>query len=82
MQAEAGAYKVDGEWTFTASKVVDSRGRVVDVARYYIEELVDGVWVNRKIYNGSSYTYTKGASSPTVRLKWLGQPEGMSIIVR
>lgn len=30
VQAEAGAYKVDGEWTFAASKVVDLRGRVAD----------------------------------------------------
>jgi hypothetical protein len=82
VQAEAGAYKVDGEWTFTASKTVDVSGNVIDVERYAVEELVGGVWKNRKVYSGNSYTYTKGVSSPTVRLKWLGRPQSVLIIVR
>ena len=82
VQAEAGAYKVDGEWTFTASKTVDASGNVIDVERYAVEELVGGVWKNRKVYSGNAYTYTKGESSPTVRLKWLGRPQSVFIIVR
>jgi hypothetical protein len=82
VQAEAGAYKVDGEWTFTASKALDSDGNVVDVERYAVEEFVGNAWKNRRVYSGTSYTYTVGVSPRTVRLKWLGRAEGMTIIVR
>ena len=81
-QAEAGAYKVDGSWTFTATKTVNKKGEVVDVARYSIEELVNGEWTGRKSYSGNTFTYTEGESPKTVRLKWLGEPEGMIIILR
>lgn len=81
-QAEAGAYKVDGSWTFTATKTVNKKGEVVDVVRYSIEELVNGEWTGRKSYSGNTFTYTEGESPKTVRLKWLGEPEGMIIILR
>ena len=82
VQSETGAYKVEGSWTFRASKAVDSQGRVVNVARYCTEELVDGRWRNKTYHTGSSYVYTEGTSPATVRLTWLGQPNGTVIILR
>ena len=82
VQTEAGAYKVDGEWTFTATKTVDRNGDVVDVVRYSVETLVNGAWANRQVYNGNTYTYTEGTSPATVRLNWLPEPLGMVIMVR
>ena len=81
VQAEEGAYKVEGEWPFTATKTLNRDGNLVDVVRYSVDELVNGVWTNRKFHNGNSYTYTEGTSPATIRLKWLGEPLGTSIIV-
>ena len=80
VQTEQGAYKVEGEWTFTATKTVNKKGEVVDVVRYSTEELVNGVWTNKRICNGNSYTYTDGTSPAAVRLTWLGQPLGTVIL--
>ena len=80
VQTETGAYKVEGSWTFTATKTVNKKGSVVDVARYKIEELVNGEWTNKKTYNGNTYTYTEGTDPVTVRLTWLGQPLGTVIL--
>ena len=82
VQTETGAYKVEGSWTFTASKTVDRNGFVVDVVRYSVEELADGEWMNRKYGSGQSYTYTEGTAPATVRLKWLGPPAGTTVILR
>ena len=82
VQTETGAYKVEGAWTFTASKTVDKKGTVVDVVRYSTEELVDGEWKNKTYHNGSSYTYTEGTDPATVRLKWLGQPLGTVLLLQ
>ena len=82
VQAEAGAYKVEGSWTFTATKTVDRYGAVVDVERYSVEELVGGEWKNKEYRNGNSYTYTEGTDPATVRLKWLGLPAGTAVILR
>ena len=82
VQSEAGAYKVDGEWTFTASKTVNKRRQTVDVMRYSTEELVNGVWANKTYHSGNTYTYTEGTSPATVRLKWLGQPLGTRIYIQ
>ena len=81
-QTEAGAYKVEGEWTFTATKTGNKKGALVDVVRYSVETLVNGAWTNKQIFNGNTYTYTEGTSPATVRLKWLGQPIGTAIIVQ
>jgi hypothetical protein len=82
-QTEAeGAYKVDGEWTFTAATTVNKRGETVPVERYSVETLVNGERAGRQIFNGNSYTYTEGTSPATVRLTWLGQPLGMVIIFK
>ena len=81
-QTEAGAYKVEGSWTFTAETTVDKHGEIVPGMRYSVETLVNGAWENRQIYNGNSYTYTEGVSPVTVRLEWLGHPAGGMILVR
>ena len=82
VQTEVGAYKVEGSWTFTATKTVNRKGDVVDVARYSVEELVDGEWANKQTCNGNSYTYTEGTDPTTVRLTWLPEPLGMMVIVK
>ena len=81
-QAETGAYRVEGGWTFTANSIVNRRGETVPVERYSIETLVNGAWTNKRTHNGSAYTYVGGASPATVRLKWLGPPDGIRIIMR
>ena len=81
-QTEAGAYKVEGEWTFTATTTVNKRGESVPVVRYSVETLVNGMWKNKQTYDGNAYTYTDGTSPATVRLTWLGQPMGTLIVVQ
>lgn len=81
-QAETGAYKVEGEWTFSATTVEGLRGGVENVTRYVIEELVDGTWTNRRVCDGTSYTYTVGTSPATVRLTWEPQAVGTAVIIR
>ncbi len=78
----AGAYKVEGCWTFTATKVKDVNGNIKNVAGYYTEELVNGAWSNKTWHDGISYTYQEGDDAATVRLTWSGPPPGMMIIVR
>ena len=80
VQTESGAYKVDGEWTFTASKTVDKKGTLVDVVRYSTEELVNGAWANKTYHSGNTYTYTEGSSPAMVRLTWLPEPLGTIIV--
>ena len=82
VQTEAGAYKVEGEWTFAATKTVDKKGTVVDVVRHSVETLVNGAWTDKQTFNGNTYTYTEGTSPATVRLKWLGQQLGTTITLR
>jgi len=52
------------------------------VRRYSVETLVDGVWTGKRTYGGNTYTYTEGTSPATARLRWLGESDGMSIIIR
>ena len=80
-QTETGAYKVEGEWTFTAT-TVNKRGESVPVVRYSIETLSNGEWSGKTYHSGNSYTYTEGSSPATVRLTWKGQPDGTKIILR
>lgn len=82
IQAEAGAYKVEGSWTFTATSTVNRRGETVPVERYSIETIVDGARTDKQIHNGSAYTYTEGSSPATIRLKWLGRPDGAMVIMQ
>ena len=81
-QSESGTYKVEGEWTFTAATVVNARGETVPVERHSVETLVNGAWTNKQIRDGDTYTYIAGSSPATVRLRWLGRPEGITLILR
>jgi hypothetical protein len=83
VQAETGAYKVEGEWTFTATTVKDGKkDAVVDVVRYSVETLVNGAWTGKEYHDGNTYTYTEGTDPATVRLTWHGRPLGMVIILK
>ena len=62
--------------------MVNKRKDTVPVVRYTIETLVNGVWTDKRAYDGNSYTYTEGTSPATVRLRWYGQPEGSVFVVR
>ena len=81
-QAETGAYKVEGSWTFTATTVTKKNGTVVPVERYSVETLANGAWTGKTWHDGASYTYTEGTDPAAVRLTWHGQPEGTVIVVR
>ena len=50
--------------------------------RYTIETLVNGMWTDKRTYDGNTYTYIEGTSPATVRLRWYGQPEGSVFVVR
>ena len=78
----AGAYKVEGSWEFTATKVKDTNGNLKNVAGYYTEELVNGAWTNKAWHEDDSYTYQEGIDAPTVRLTWSGPRPGMIIVVK
>ncbi|MBR1588689.1 MAG: hypothetical protein IJ658_10230 [Kiritimatiellae bacterium] len=81
-QAEAGAYKVEGAWTFTATTAAKKNGTLVPVTRYTVETLTNGEWTNKEWHDGASYTYTEGTDPAAVRLTWHGQPEGAMIVIR
>ena len=83
VQAESGAYAVEGSWTFTATTVKDRSGNIVPVAGCYIEELdANGTWKNKTWHEGATYTYTTGTDPKTVRLTWSNPPPGTWIILR
>ena len=65
-----GLYEVKGEWTFTATNVVDSAGAARAVVGYSLETAQNGEWSAPVRYAGSSYTYRAGESPQQVRLKW------------
>jgi hypothetical protein len=78
----AGAYKVEGSWKFTATKVKDVKGNLKNVAGYYTEDFVDGAWAPKIWHEGASYTYEEGVDAATVRLTWSGPRPGMIIFIR
>ncbi len=81
---EETAYKVEGDYTFTAPETVVEKGETKKVVCYTTEELVDGVWKNRGWHDGTDYTYD--ANSPdwgkTIRLTWRGLRPGLILILR
>ena len=81
-QAETGAYKVEGSWTFTATTVMKKNGAVVPVTRYAVETLANGAWTDKTWHDGTSYTYTEGTDPAAVRLTWSGAQDGTMLIVR
>ena len=83
--AEApGAYKVEGSWTFSASRVKNMHGVASPVAGFYTEELVDGAWRNKSWHEGlTEYTYDEAAAGGrTIRLTWSIPPVGTALILR
>ena len=80
-QAETGAYKVEGSWTFTAGAATDEQGEKCALVGYAVETLKDGVWTDKTLHAGSAYTYEEGKSPATVRLTWRWNV-GMTILVR
>ena len=81
---EPGAYKVEGEWTFSATKVKDNEGVLKDVAGYYTEELnADGTWTRKTWHDGTSYTYhAETLQGKTIRLTWCTNRKGLLVIMR
>ena len=82
VQAETGACKVEGSWTFTATSVEKKNGQITPVTRYTVERLVNGAWTDATWHDGASYTYVEGTDPESVRLTWHGRPEGAVILVR
>ena len=81
---EPGAYKVEGEWTFSATKVKDKEGVLKDVAGNYTEELnADGTWTRKTWHDGTSYTYhAETLQGKTIRLTWCTNRKGLLVIMR
>ena len=77
-----GAYKVEGSWTFSATKVVDHNGVLRDVVGYYTEDLVNGKWANKTWHLGTTYSYEEGTAPVTVRLTWRSSLPGTTFIFR
>ncbi len=79
-QAERGAYKVNGTWTFTATTVLGDNNEVKPVKGYSLETWNGSAWVRSGSGRGDSYTYTAGGSK--VRLTWNALSAGVVLIVR
>ena len=78
----AGAYVVEGTYTFTAGAVTDPRtGATRRIFGYTVETWNDATqtWGSPVEYEGGSYTYVEGAK---VRLTWKWQPTAFVLIVR
>ncbi|MBR4258809.1 MAG: hypothetical protein IKQ17_07255 [Kiritimatiellae bacterium] len=83
-QAETGAYKVEGEWTFHAT-TVDKDGVLKPVKGFYTQTLENGQLSRRVWHDGDTFKYSEDdpiTGGKTVHLTWaFGQP-GMCIILR
>ena len=78
-----GAYEVAGEYTFTAGAATDhGKGKVRPVVGYTVEAWENGAWGAPVPHDGASYTYVAGTDPAKVRLTWLWQPDGMTVILR
>ena len=83
-QAETGAYKVEGEWTFSAT-TVDKDGVLKPVKGYYIQTLEGERLTPRAWYDGDSFTYSENDpifGGKTVHLVWASTRPGLHIVVR
>ena len=78
-EPEAGAYKVDGSYTFTATTAPGENG-VGPVQGYKIETWNGAAWVRTASGKDASYTYSESAGK--VRLIWNSNPRSFMIIVR
>ena len=79
-QAERGAYKVNGTWTFTATTVLGDNNEVKPVKGYTLETWNGSAWIRSGSGRSDSYTYTAGGGK--VRLTWNALPAGVVLIVR
>ena len=80
---EPGLYHVQGEWTFSATNVVDRFGCHRTVVGYTLEAAQDGAWGEPVRYQGSTYTHKVDEQvSDFVRLVWRLSPRGLRVIVR
>lgn len=79
---EPGLYHVQGEWTFSATNVVDKFGSHRTVVGYTLETAQNGVWSESQQFSGSTYTHKKGFSPKFVRLVWRLSPRGMRIVLQ
>ena len=75
-----GNYKVEGAYTFSATKVKDANDNLVDVKCYYLETYENGEWTGMTRCDSSSFTYTETLGK--VRITWAPAPDGLMIIVR
>ena len=83
-QAETGAYKVEGEWTFSAT-TVDKNGVLKPVKGFYIQTLEGDRLARRVWHDGNDFTYSEDDpifGGKTVYLTWAFGQTGMHIILR
>jgi len=80
----AGAYEVQGAWTFTAPDVKTDGGRTLKLVGYKVSEWdgETGDWGAAVSVKGKSYTHTAGTSPAKVRLVWNWEPACTVLIVR
>ncbi|MBO6168283.1 MAG: hypothetical protein J6P13_08075 [Kiritimatiellae bacterium] len=78
----AGAYKVEGSHTFSATMVADENGDLKAVAGYYLYKWDGGSWKKQGFFTEDTYTYIEGESPATVKLEWSPPPPGLLIILR
>ena len=82
----AGAYFVEGEWTFRAEERTVGEGP--DAVRYSpkgytIEKLVKGEWSDRQDFTGASYVHEASKNNTPVRLVWRWKSDkGLMLIFR
>ena len=75
-----GTYKVEGEYTFSATEVMDASGVLKPVAGCFVSVMSGGAWGQRVWRPGQSYTYRESSGS-AVRIMWC-VGEGLRILVR
>ena len=79
-EPEAGAYKVDGSFTFTATTAPDDNGDIKTVKGYKVDIWNGSAWVRSQGGTGDTYAYNDAIGK--VRLTWNAQPLAFTLIVR
>ena len=77
-----GDYLVEGTYTFTATTAIDKRGKTRSVVGYTIRTWNGSAWGAPVTHEGTSYTYTGGASPAKVKLKWNLRSDCMVFMIR
>ena len=85
-QAEEGAYKVEGEWTFSATTAANKNNEEMNVQCFCTQTLENnGVWSRKTWHDGNTFTYSESDpvyGGKTVRLIWCSSRPGLYILVR